>query len=141
MHVQARRFPVEIVLVCVRWYSTYGISYRDLAEMMQSVLMGLSIKGLYKNLAGHVSHAGVQNDAAHSGKLAKSMECFGSTVSCNNVEFGSLDNELASGDASGEFTIYHEKTWPGYDESMIPAPRTVPVFCQEPSSKAGGRLN
>jgi len=30
-----RRFPVEIILVCVRWYCKYGISYRDLLEMMQ----------------------------------------------------------------------------------------------------------
>ena len=30
-----RRFPIEIILVCVRWYCNYGISYRDLAEMMQ----------------------------------------------------------------------------------------------------------
>ncbi len=30
-----RRFPVAIILVCVRWYCKYGISYRDLSEMMQ----------------------------------------------------------------------------------------------------------
>jgi transposase, IS6 family len=30
-----RRFPVEIILLCVRWSCKYGISYRDLAEMMQ----------------------------------------------------------------------------------------------------------
>jgi len=30
-----RRFPVDISLVCVRWYCKYGINYRDLAEMMQ----------------------------------------------------------------------------------------------------------
>ncbi len=30
-----RRFPVAIILLCVRWYCKYGISYRDLAEMMQ----------------------------------------------------------------------------------------------------------
>ena len=30
-----RRLPVEIILLCVRWYCKYGISYRDLAEMMQ----------------------------------------------------------------------------------------------------------
>jgi transposase, IS6 family len=30
-----RRFPVEIILLCVRWYCKYGISYRNLAEMMQ----------------------------------------------------------------------------------------------------------
>jgi transposase, IS6 family len=29
-----RRFPDEIFLLCVRWYCKYGISYRDLAEMM-----------------------------------------------------------------------------------------------------------
>jgi IS6 family transposase len=30
-----RRFPAEIILLCVRWYCKYGISYRDLAEMME----------------------------------------------------------------------------------------------------------
>ena len=30
-----RRFPVEIILLCVRWYCKDGISDRDLAEMMQ----------------------------------------------------------------------------------------------------------
>src|SRR5512144_2314371 len=29
-----RRFPTEIILLCVRWYCRYGISYRDLEEMM-----------------------------------------------------------------------------------------------------------
>jgi len=30
-----RRFPVDIILLCVRWYCKYALSYRDLAEMMQ----------------------------------------------------------------------------------------------------------
>lgn len=30
-----RRFPVEIILLHVRWYCKYVISYRDLAKMMQ----------------------------------------------------------------------------------------------------------
>jgi transposase-like protein len=30
-----RRFPVEVILVCVRWYCKYGITSRDLAEMMR----------------------------------------------------------------------------------------------------------
>ncbi len=30
-----RHFPVEIILVFVRWYCRYGISYRDLTAMMQ----------------------------------------------------------------------------------------------------------
>ena len=31
---KGRRFPPDIILVCVRWYCKYGISYRDLEEMM-----------------------------------------------------------------------------------------------------------
>ncbi len=30
-----RRFPAEIILVCARWYCTYGLSYRDRAEILQ----------------------------------------------------------------------------------------------------------
>jgi transposase, IS6 family len=30
-----RRFPVEVILPCARWYFKYGISCRDLAGMMQ----------------------------------------------------------------------------------------------------------
>lgn len=30
-----RHFPVEIILLCVRWYCKYRISYRNLAEMAQ----------------------------------------------------------------------------------------------------------
>jgi transposase-like protein len=30
-----RRFPGEIILMCVRWYRKCGIIDRDLAEMMQ----------------------------------------------------------------------------------------------------------
>ena len=29
-----RHFEGEFILQCVRWYCKYGISYRDLAEMM-----------------------------------------------------------------------------------------------------------
>ncbi len=29
-----RRFPAEIILLCVRWYCRYGISCRDLEELM-----------------------------------------------------------------------------------------------------------
>jgi transposase-like protein len=29
-----RHFAGELILLCVRWYCRYGISYRDLEEMM-----------------------------------------------------------------------------------------------------------
>src|SRR5687768_18587013 len=31
---RGRRFPVDVIEVCVRWYITYRLSYRDLAAMM-----------------------------------------------------------------------------------------------------------
>jgi transposase-like protein len=31
------RLPVEIILVRFRWYCKYGISYRDLADIMQEL--------------------------------------------------------------------------------------------------------
>jgi transposase-like protein len=33
--LERRRFPVEIILLRVHLYCKYGLSYRDLAEMMQ----------------------------------------------------------------------------------------------------------
>jgi transposase, IS6 family len=32
---KGRRFPTDIILVCVRWYCKYGISYRDLKVMSE----------------------------------------------------------------------------------------------------------
>jgi transposase-like protein len=34
-YVQARRFPVEIILLCVRSCCKYGITYRNLSETLQ----------------------------------------------------------------------------------------------------------
>jgi transposase-like protein len=31
---KGRRFPTDVILLCVRWYCKFGISYRDLKEMM-----------------------------------------------------------------------------------------------------------
>jgi IS6 family transposase len=36
-----RHFEGEIILLCVRWYPRYSLSYRDLEEMMQE--RGLSV--------------------------------------------------------------------------------------------------
>jgi transposase-like protein len=36
-----RHFQADIILICVRWYLRYALSYRDLEEMMRE--RGLSI--------------------------------------------------------------------------------------------------
>jgi len=29
------RFPIDVILICIRWYATYPLSYRHLEEMME----------------------------------------------------------------------------------------------------------
>ena len=36
-----RHYPPEVILLCVRWYCRYQLSYRDLEEMMNE--RGLSV--------------------------------------------------------------------------------------------------
>jgi transposase-like protein len=35
LNTKGRRFPVNVILVCIRWYAAYPLSYRHLEEMMQ----------------------------------------------------------------------------------------------------------
>ena len=35
LDMKGMRFPKEIILVCIRWYAAYALSYRNLDEMMQ----------------------------------------------------------------------------------------------------------
>ena len=32
---QGMRFPIDVILVCIRWYAAYPLSYHHLEEMMQ----------------------------------------------------------------------------------------------------------
>ncbi len=33
--VKRMRFPIEVILVCIRWYAVYPLSCRHLEEMME----------------------------------------------------------------------------------------------------------
>jgi hypothetical protein len=35
LHTMRMRFPIDVILVCIRWYAAYPLSYRHLEEMMQ----------------------------------------------------------------------------------------------------------
>lgn len=35
LNVKGMRFPVEVILVCIRWYAAYSLSTRNLEEMME----------------------------------------------------------------------------------------------------------
>lgn len=33
--MEEMRFPKEIILVCIRWYAAYALSFRNIEEIMQ----------------------------------------------------------------------------------------------------------
>ena len=35
LDTKGMRFPIDVILVCVRWYVAYPLSYRHLEEMME----------------------------------------------------------------------------------------------------------
>ena len=35
LNTKGMRFPIDLILVCIRWYAAYPLSYRHLEEMMQ----------------------------------------------------------------------------------------------------------
>ena len=35
LKMKGMRFPKELILVCIRWYAAYALSYRNLEEIMQ----------------------------------------------------------------------------------------------------------
>jgi putative transposase len=35
LNFKGMRFPIDVILVCIRWYVAYPLSYRHLEEMMQ----------------------------------------------------------------------------------------------------------
>lgn len=35
LDIKGMRFPLDVILVCIRWYAAYPLSYRQLEEMMQ----------------------------------------------------------------------------------------------------------
>jgi hypothetical protein len=68
-----RRFPVEIILVCVRWYCKYGITYRDLAEMMQERGVEVDASAIFRwvqrtRLSSKSASAGIKATARAPGE-------------------------------------------------------------------------
>ena len=35
LNTRRMRFPIDVIVVCIRWYAAYSLSYRHLKEMMQ----------------------------------------------------------------------------------------------------------
>jgi transposase-like protein len=43
-----RHFEAEIILLCVRWYLRYGLSYRDLEEIMRERGLAIDHTTIYR---------------------------------------------------------------------------------------------
>ena len=35
LNFKGMRFPIDVILVCIRWYAAYPLSYRHLKQMME----------------------------------------------------------------------------------------------------------
>ena len=35
LNFKGMRFPIDVILVCIRWYVAYPLSYRHLEKMME----------------------------------------------------------------------------------------------------------
>ena len=89
-----RRFPAEIILLCVRWYCRYGISYRDLEEMMDE--RGVAVEprcsgslAPAKNTTAKVSARCLENEVFETPNVLSEVERNRETiwVMCSAVEY------------------------------------------------------
>ena len=53
-----RHFEAEIILLCVRWYLRYALSYRDLEEMMAERGLHVDHTTIYRSRAALCSRVG-----------------------------------------------------------------------------------
>jgi transposase-like protein len=35
LNFKGMRFPIDVILICLRWYAAYPLSYRHLEKMME----------------------------------------------------------------------------------------------------------
>jgi len=60
LNTKGMRFPIDVILVCIRWYAAYPLSYRHLEEMMQErgVLGGVELMHMIRK--GQMSMPGCE---------------------------------------------------------------------------------
>ena len=60
LNTKGMRFPIDVILVCIRWYAAYPLSYRHLEEMMEE-------RGVF------VDHSSINRWAARFSPLPKKV--------------------------------------------------------------------
>ncbi len=59
-----RHFDRSIIILCVRWYITYKLSYRDLVEMMAERGLSMAHTTIMRWVQGYASQVRTALDAA-----------------------------------------------------------------------------
>ena len=81
-----RHFAGEIILWAVRWYCRYGISYRELEEMMgeRGVAVGLHARGVEIRGPGRLKRNGLLPDGMQK------LQLFGMQKRARDMEMDDL---------------------------------------------------
>jgi transposase, IS6 family len=59
-----RHYESEIILLCVRWYLRYALSYRDLEEMMEERNLTVDHTTIHRSRSGVCSGVGEKNSSS-----------------------------------------------------------------------------
>ena len=68
-------YEAKIILLCVRWYLKYSLSYRDLVEMMEE-------RGIY------ISHTTIMRCVHQYAPMIDKIQCVPSEIEFLNTIFG-----------------------------------------------------
>ena len=63
-----RHFQPDIILLCVRWYLLYSLSYRDLEEMMTERGLSLDHTTIYRWVQRYAPELDIPADAGNFGQ-------------------------------------------------------------------------
>ena len=61
--IKWRHFEAEIILLCVRWYLRYSLSYRDLEELIDPLLEACGV--LMRERGLHIDHTTISRWVQH----------------------------------------------------------------------------
>ena len=89
LNTRGMRFPIEVILVCIRWYAACPLSYRHLEEMMQerSVV---------------IDHSSFNRCAI---RFLPLLERSSGTTSTGSVRAGGRMKRISRGKAAGNISI------------------------------------
>ena len=89
LNFKGMRFPIDVILVCIRWYAAYPLSYRHLEEMMEERGVSVDHSSINRWAIRFLPLIGVVElvDAGQKGLLFSASFRFLLTPACRNWSF------------------------------------------------------